>query len=189
MPRAGIDRTAVVAAAAAIADAEGVDAVTLARLAAQFGVRPPSLYNHVAGMDGLRRELALLGLREIIADLGRAAIGRAGADAVLALAEAYRAFARRRPGIYAAALVRAAPAGDAELDAASADLLAIIVATLSAYDLRGDDAIHAVRGLRSLLHGFVTLETGGGFGIPLDLDESFHRLVATYVAGLERGRG
>lgn len=187
MPRAGIDRAAVVAAAAEIADAEGVEAVTLARLAERFGVRPPSLYNHVAGMDGLRRELALLGLRELSADLGRAAIGRAGAAAVLALAESYRAFARRRPGLYAAALVRAHP-DDAELDAASATILEIIVAALGAYDLRGDDAIHAVHGLRSLLHGFVTLETGGGFGIPLDLDESFRRLMATYVAGLEQAR-
>ena len=185
MPRAGIDRATVVAAAAEMADAQGLESVTLARLAERFGVRPPSLYNHVAGAEGLRRELALLGLRELIADLTRAAIGRSGADAVLALSEAYRAFARRRPGLYAAALLRPPEAGDMEMASLSAATLEVVVAGLAAYDLRGDDAIHAVRGLRSLLHGFVTLETGGGFGIPLDLDESFRRLVATYVAGLE----
>lgn len=185
MPRAGIDRATVVAAAAEIADADGLEAATFARLAARFGMRPPSLYNHVAGSEGLRRELALLGLRELIADMTRATIGRAGGAAVLALAEAYRAFARRRPGLYAAALLHPPQVGDTEMEALSATMLDIVVAVLGAYDLRGDDAIHAVRGLRSLLHGFVTLETGGGFGIPLDLDESFRRLVATYVAGLE----
>ena len=185
MPRAGIDRATLVAAAAEMADRDGLETVTFARLAAQFGVRPPSLYNHVAGAEGLRRELALLGLRELIAELTRAAIGQAGAAAVLALSEAYRAFARRRPGLYAAALVHPPAAGDEEWERLSATMLDIVVAVLAAYELRGDDAIHAVRGLRSLLHGFVALETGGGFGIPLDLDESFRRLVATYVAGLE----
>jgi hypothetical protein len=50
----------------------------------------------------------------------------------------------------------------------------------------GDDAVHAVRGLRALVHGFVTLETAGGFGFPLDRDESFRRLLATFAAGLRR---
>jgi len=40
------------------------------------------------------------------------------------------------------------------------------------------------RGPRSLLHGFVSLETGGGFGLPLDLDESFRRLLQVFMAGL-----
>ncbi len=137
MPRAGIDRAAVVAAAAEMADADGLDSVTLARLAGRFGVRPPSLYNHVAGAEGLRRELALLGLRELSANLTRATIGRAGAEAVLALAEAYRAFARRRPGLYAAALVAPPTVGDTELEAASATVLEIVIATLAAYALGG----------------------------------------------------
>lgn len=44
--------------------------------------------------------------------------------------------------------------------------------------------IHAVRGLRSIVHGFATLEAGGGFGMPLDRDESFLRLLRAYLAGL-----
>jgi hypothetical protein len=38
--------------------------------------------------------------------------------------------------------------------------------------------------VRSALHGFVALETGGGFGIPVDLDESFDRMVAALARGL-----
>src|SRR6185437_527132 len=45
--RAGLSTAAVVAAAAEIADAEGLDRLTLARVAAAAGVRTPSLYNHV----------------------------------------------------------------------------------------------------------------------------------------------
>jgi Tetracyclin repressor-like, C-terminal domain len=37
--------------------------------------------------------------------------------------------------------------------------------------------------VRAALHGFIALEANEGFGIPLDLDESFARLVST----LDRG--
>ena len=55
---------------------------------------------------------------------------------------------------------------------------------LRAWDLEGDDAVHAARAFRSAVHGFVALEAGGGFGIPVDLDASFDRLVGLLAAGL-----
>lgn len=182
-PRIGLTRDAVVREAAALADAEGMDALTLAALAARLGVRPPSLYNHVPGIEALHRELALLGIGELRARLGRAAVGRAGEDAVIALADAYRAYGRERPGVYAATQWAPDPADPLWLGMAR-DVVDIVLAALRAFDLDGDAALHAVRGLRSLLHGFVALETSGGFGLPLDQDESFRRLVRVYLAGL-----
>jgi AcrR family transcriptional regulator len=175
----------VVAAAARLADAEGLEAVTLARLAAILGVKPPSLYNHVAGQEGLRRQLALAGMQELTRRLGRAAIGRAGDAALTAISHAYRDFARAHPGLYAASLRAPGPA-DGELAAASAELVGIVLAVLAGYGIEGDDALHAVRALRSVLHGFASLETLGGFGLPLDLDESFYRLVRGSIAGLHQ---
>ena len=186
--RAGLDRAGVVGAAASLADAAGGAEVKLADLAAHLGVRTPSLYNHVAGQEGLRRELALLGVRELGARLARAAVGRAGDDAVLALAHAYRAFAKERPGLYAATL-RAPDPEDAALVAASEEVLGVLRAVLAAYGLRDEAAVHATRGLRSLLHGFLSLELAGGFGLPLDVDGSFVRLVRVFVAGLSRSDG
>lgn len=185
MPRRGLGRAAVVDAAAALADAEGLEQLTLARVAERLGIRTPSLYHHVAGLEGLRRELALLGLRELARRLERAAVGKAGEAALVALAEAYRAFARERPGLYAATL-RAPDPADAELGAAAQEVLAVLLAVLAGLGLAGDDALHAIRGLRSLLHGFAALEAAGGFGMPLDLDESFRRLLAVFIAGLRR---
>ena len=181
--RAGLDREAVVQAAAALADAEGLEAVTLARLAAALGVKPPSLYNHVAGQDGLRRELALLGLRELARRMGRAAMGKAGDAALEAVAHAYRGFARERPGVHAAAS-RAPDPGDAELVGAGGEAVGVVVAVLAGYGLEGDDALHAVRAFRSAVGGFAALETSGGFGLPLDLDESFRRLLRLFTTGL-----
>jgi AcrR family transcriptional regulator len=183
MPRAGLSTAAVVAAAADIADAEGLDGLTLARLAAAVGVRTPSLYNHVGSLDDVRRGIALVGLREIGDALRDAAVGRARDDALVAMAHAYRAYARAHPGRYAATQ-RAPAADDRELIEAAAKAVDVLLAILRGYGLEGDDAIHAARAVRSALHGFVTLEAGGGFGIPVELDQSFERMVAAVARGL-----
>jgi AcrR family transcriptional regulator len=186
VPRAGLNAAGVVRAAANLADADGLDALTLARIAASVGVRTPSLYNHVDGLDDVRRGVALVGLREIGEALRDAAVGRAGDDALTAMAHAYRAYARAHPGRYAATQ-RAPAAGDDEMADAARGSVGVVLAILRGYGLEGDDAIHAARAVRSALHGFVALETGGGFGIPVDLDESFDRMVAALARGLRDG--
>ena len=54
-PRAqgALTRSAVVCAAIAIADSDGLQAVSIRRVAAQLGVRPMSLYSHIASKDDL----------------------------------------------------------------------------------------------------------------------------------------
>jgi AcrR family transcriptional regulator len=182
-PKAGLDRIAVVAAAARQLDATGGREISMADLASQLGVRTPSLYNHIGGQDELRSELVLLGLRELGTRLGRAAIGKAGAPAIFALADAYRAFARERPGLYPLTQ-RAGDLTSAAHIAASAAVIETLSAVLAGFGLYDTAAVHTIRGFRSLLHGFVSLETAGGFGIPLSVDESFERLVQLFVAGL-----
>jgi AcrR family transcriptional regulator len=179
----GLDPARVVDEAARIADAEGLPALTLARVAGELGVRPPSLYNHVDGRAGLVRSVALLGLRELTARLRDAAVGRAGRDALTATARAYRDYALAHPGRYAATVTAPAP-GDEEHVAAAGETVDVVLAVLRGWDLDGDEAIHAARVFRSAVHGFVVLEAAGGFGIPLDLDASFDRLIATLSTGL-----
>ena len=182
----GIDRERVVAVAAELADEVGLDQLTLAQVAARLGVRLPSLYNHVEGLPGLRRELALRGLRQLLERLGGAAIGKSGDAAMLAVGQAYRRFVLEHPGVYAAT-VRAPAPDDREVQQVSAAIVGVVLAVLEPYGLAEDAAIHAVRGLRSIAHGFATLELAGGFGIPLARDESYLRLLRAYVAGLRAG--
>jgi AcrR family transcriptional regulator len=182
--RPGLDHDRVVAAAAQLADAEGLAAVTLSRVAAGLGVRSPSLYNHVDGLEGLRRGIAVSALRELGAVLREAGTGRAGRDALLAIAQAYRAYARAHPGRYPLIQQLPRPA-DPEVEAAAAQVVQVVLDALRAFALTDVDAIHAARGVRAAVHGFVSLETGGGFGLDVDVDESFRRLVATLAAGLE----
>ena len=183
MARRGLDRAAVVDAAVAIADADGLEAVTLARVAAALGVRSPSLYNHVDGRDGLIRAIAARATRELATALRRAATGRAGTTAVAAIAAAQRDYARAHPGRYAATVPAPAP-GDIEHEEAAADAVDVLTSVFGGTGLEGDDVIHAARALRSAVHGFATLETSGGFAIAVDPDVSFRRLVDAVAHGL-----
>jgi AcrR family transcriptional regulator len=173
----------VVRAAAELADSAGLNQVTLAAVAERLGVRTPSLYHHVDGLDGLRRELALFGIHQLRERLTKATIGKAGDDAVRAIMQAYRSFAQKHPGLYNATL-RAPEENDMELRRAAQSVVDVLLAVLEPFGLKEEKALHIVRGLRSLAHGFVSLEAAGAFGLPLNCDESFHRMVDLFLQGV-----
>jgi AcrR family transcriptional regulator len=182
--KVGITETQVRDAAAAIADTDGSDAVTLASVAERLGVRSPSLYAHVDGLPGLRRLLALHAAGAMAAALGDAARGRAADDALRAIAHAYRTFAREHPGWYAALQRAVRPGEDDALYDALAAVVAPAVRALGEAGVPADERVHLTRAYRAALHGFASLERSGGFGMPESVDESFRRLVDLLLAGV-----
>lgn len=178
-----LDRTQVVAAAADIADANGFEALTLAAVAARLDVRIPSLYNHVESLAALKREIGLLALRDIELILTRAAASRQGADALLAIARAYYHYNQEHPGRYLAAQ-RPAAESDQEASSAGTRVVDLLRDVMKPFGLTPRDEIHAVRGFRSLVHGFVGLNAAGGFGLPVDVERSLERALSWFVAGL-----
>jgi AcrR family transcriptional regulator len=184
-PRAGLDREAVAEAAVALAAEEGFERLTIRRVAERLGVRAPSLYNHVAGLEELKRAVAALAAQRLAGRLMRAAVGKSGETAVFAIADAYRSFAKEHPDLYTVTL-RAPEPDDARYSGAAEEILEIVGAALEPYRLGPEEHLDAIRGLRSLCHGFVSLELGGGFGMPRDVDRSFEQAVRTYLLGLTR---
>jgi AcrR family transcriptional regulator len=176
----------VIDEAARLADG-GLEAVTFARLAERLGVRAPSLYNHVNGRAALMELLTLRGLRELAEVIAAAAAGRSGEQALRATGHAYRRYAREHPGTYEATLAPGAEPREPVRTSAER-LLEMLGAILRGWEVEGEQAIDAIRVIRSALHGFVTLERAGGFAMPRDTDASFERLLDTLVAGL-RARG
>ena len=164
-------------------DALGLSRLTLTGLAERLGVRQPSLYKHIDSMDDLQRSISVRAKGDLADTLGRAAVGRSRGDAIVAMAAAYRTWATEHPGRYAA-VQRAPVAGDIADEVASAAVVKVLADVLAGYDLRGDDAIDAIRAIRSALHGFITLEASGGFGLPVDINRSFDRLVKGLVTAL-----
>jgi AcrR family transcriptional regulator len=183
MPRVGLTAQGVIDAAAALADEHGIDAVTLAALAGGLGVKPPSLYKHVDGLEAIHSGIALKGLREMNARIIHATAGLHREDALVALAKAYRRFSIEHPGLYAATL-RVSPQKSPEIDAAAGIFVGVLSSVLEGFDIEGTEALHAIRALRAIVHGFVSLDASGAFGTASNTDESFVRLIRSFAAGL-----
>lgn len=182
----GVVRADVIRVAGEIADAHGLGAVSLTAVAERLGIRTPSLYAHVAGLAGLRRELALVAAATMTEAFREAMSSLSGEEALWALAIAYRRYARRHPGHYEAAQRAVAPGEDDELYEALAGVVLPVFRVLAEMGLAGQDQVHLTRAFRSALHGFVVLEEGGGFGMPASVDESFRRMVGMLISGVRR---
>jgi AcrR family transcriptional regulator len=182
-PKVGLELTEILEAAAEIADQFGMQEVTLANLAKKLGIRPPSLYNHFDGLGGLRKKMAVYGIERLYEVLAQAGIGVSGDEAVMSISKAYVNFARKHPGIYEATL-KAPDMEDEDVQIAGSKIVELTVRVLQAYRLEGDTALHAVRGLRSILHGFSSLEQSGGFKMELDLNESLEMIIKAFIYGV-----
>lgn len=187
MPRAGLTPEVIVTEAAVLADRDGLDALTLAHLAAHLGVRSPSLYKHLDGLPDLQRRLAERGMRELAAALAPGGAAASPAARLRALGHAYRRFAAAHPGLYAATL-RAPGPDEPEVLAAASDLTAAVLGDLAAFGLPADDLVHAARSVRSALHGFVALEAVHAFGLPQSVDASFEGLLDDLEAAMRSRR-
>lgn len=185
MPRAGLSPAVVVREAADMSDEIGYSRLTLAALADRLGVRQPSLYKHIDSLDDLQRGIAVAAKHELGDILARAAVGRAGPDAIRAMADAYRTWVLDHPGRYAAT-VRAPLPDDEEDRQASDEVVSIVLAVLAGFGLTGNAGIDAARSLRAAIHGFVSLEIVGGFGLPRDPARSYRFMVDVLIAGIEQ---
>ncbi len=184
MPRAGLDAAVVTAAAAAVADEIGLSGVTMQVVADRLGVKAPSLYKHVGGLDDLRRRIAVLAATEVGDDLRDAMQGRAGKDALRAAAGAVRRFVEQHPGRWAATVEVQAGGPDDPLTVALERTLVSFAAALRDYRLDPARQVHALRMLRSVLQGFAALEAAGGFRYGVDVDASFDWIVDFLDRGL-----
>ena len=165
-----------------IVDAGGPSALTLKEVARRAQVAPPSLYNHVRDLKELRERAVLRVMDQLTDALAAAAIGQARDDAVRALMHAYRDFARRHPQRYL--LLEPDPLSSALLREEGRRQLEVVARVLAGYDRDEATQIHDIRLLRSVAHGFASLEAASGFGLPEDTDETFERLTGMLIAYL-----
>jgi AcrR family transcriptional regulator len=185
--RTRLTKQDVVQAAVALTNEEGSIALSLNRLAGKLGIRTPSLYNHVDGLPGLQRELAVLNAGLLADRMNEAAIGKSGSELFVAVAQAFRSYVKENPGLYLSTL-RSSGADkrpDPNLIREEERALKVGLAMMISLGLQGEDAIHGLRAFRSMVHGFSTLEVAGGFGLPQECDESFRRLVEVSVVGIK----
>lgn len=184
MPRAGLAPATVVEAAADLADETGFDHLSMGKVADRLGVRTPSLYKHVEGLDDLAHRIAVLAAHELSDTIRDATQGRSAREALAAAARAMRAFVNEHPGRYAAINAARRTGSDDPLEVPTARFLASFAAVLHGYRLDPAQEVHAMRMLRSMLHGFADLELARGFQLDTDVDESFTWLLDFVDRGL-----
>ncbi|WP_067500943.1 TetR/AcrR family transcriptional regulator [Actinoplanes sp. TFC3] len=153
----------IIKAARDLAEAEGWDAVTTRRLAAEIEYSQPVLYSHFKGKDAIMAAVATEGFTDLAAELHTARTSAPEARlALTAVGAAYAAFADRRPAVYdamfthAVDLTFASPETPAILQAGFTELLETV------RPLAGDDDVAALaETFWSGLHGLVTLMRNG----------------------------
>jgi AcrR family transcriptional regulator len=187
VPRAGLTGDDVVASAAGLADEIGFQGVTMGLLADRLGIRPPSLYKHVDGLADVQHRLATLAMTELSEVIRDAVQGRAGRDALAALLTAVRGYVSAHPGRYMATTGAEMTGPDDPLRAASTRVINSIAAVLRGYGITEDKMTHAIRTIRSTIHGFAILEASRGFQWDADPDESFEWMIGFIDRGLRSG--
>jgi AcrR family transcriptional regulator len=175
--RTYLDRDTVVRAAADLADRDGWHAVTLSAVAKEVDRHVSSLYAHVDGLAGLHRAVALLAFDELSEEVWRAALGRTKGDALEAIAQVYRDYARRHPG-RTAALQSARHTDDADLGAAGLRLAEPVRAVLASFGLDDARVQVAHRIFSGMVFGLLRTEEG---------PEDLHQAIALLTAGLASG--
>lgn len=179
-----IDR--LVAMAAEMIEAEGVDQLSLHKLAAALGVTTPSLYRHVASRTALLQAVNERTLSALFAALA-AATAETGtaAERLRRLALVYRSFAQGHPVTYGLAFTNTV--ADLQPDQGWLTAQALPLQALMA-DVAGEaESLTALRGYLALVHGYVMLELAGQFRRGGDLAAAFEAAAAAYLRGWEAG--
>jgi AcrR family transcriptional regulator len=189
MPRARLTPLSVTEAGAALIDEVGFEKLSMGRLAERLGVKTPALYKHVTSQADLAHRIAVMAMAEFADAIRDAIQGRAGSDALAAGAQAMRAYVLAHPGRYTAADAARPTGPDDPLIPAIERVVASWAAMLRGYHLDSSREIHAVRMLRSALHGFSTQEAAGGFRMDAAVDDSFTWMINFLDHGLQHAAG
>jgi AcrR family transcriptional regulator len=184
----GLTKSDVLDAAAAIVDEQGTDALTLSRLAERLGVRSQSLYAHVDGLTGLKRELILYALDLQAARVRRSVMAKSGREALMALMNELVLVNREHPGLSRlTSWSQPDPTDEAMFDAL-VEVSEPFTILLASYGLSGDDLAHWRRIIWTSLQGFLSLEAADMMKLPADPDQSVHLLMDLIADGLDRVR-
>ena len=182
--KAGLDKDIILKTAADLADAEGIANVTLKALAEKLGVKPPSLYKHINGLEELNKALMLYGWKSLEKKVTRAAVGKSKEDAIRAIFYAYRDYVKEHPGVFEAMQWYNMYQSEENLQATE-EVVAVLFQVLSAYDLQEEQKVHIVRMFRVFLQGFLMVEIHGGFGNLASITESFDFSLEILLNGID----
>lgn len=182
-PRAQISLTKILEAAIDICDEEGYEKLALSSISERLGIKTPSLYNHIQSLSDLKQKMAYSGLQIMYDSIVHSVIGCIGDDAITSASKAYIAFVSNHPGLYSA-IAKVPDPYEPQFDALSNQLVKVFIKLFGVYDLSEEESIHAVRGLRSMLYGFSSIQMDFGFRLNYSQEDSLNFVIKTFLTGL-----
>jgi len=184
----GLNLQIILNAAAELAEEKGLENVSLFQVAEKLGVKSSSLYNHLNGLQELLSGVAKIAINRLEDAICNAAVGRSKEDALIAIASTYRKFAKENPELYKA-ILRFPTYSDSGVQEAGHALICILYQVMEPYHYDKEEMIDFVRGFRSALHGFVSLEEAGFFqNTDANVNRSYERLVSSLISTLDTKR-
>jgi AcrR family transcriptional regulator len=190
-------RAALVDAAATVLERDGLAALTVRAVAAEAGVAPMGVYNHLEGKTGLITAV----LERAFADLRTAvspdpALG--APDRLVAAGLGYRRFALAHPITYTLMFGTVDPPVDtkttpiATADAAFQALVDTVIGAQAAGIARAGDPTDLALQIWSAVHGAVSLELTGNLrgaadahaGSAVDADHAYDNVLAMITRGI-----
>ncbi len=165
---------------------DGLEALSLHKLATTLGVKAPSLYRHIGNKNQLLQTVNLATLQTLFATMHEA-IEQAPDDPfaqIEALSAAYRRYAQQHPQLYMLAFTHKSEGVRPDEALLTAMVLPIqeIMAAISGET----NALAALRGALALIHGFVMLELNEQLQRGGNLDDAFAQAVHAYLRGWQK---
>lgn len=182
-----LNRDKIIVATAELIEEIGFKNIALNKLADKLGIKTSSLYNHLDGLNDLYAGLEDLGVEKLEESLRNSAVCLSKEDAVEAVAYAYRKFVKENPELYNA-LMKAPKLDEIGIEHDKKSVFEIMHKILKPYNYNKEEEMHIIRGFRSIVHGFVSLESDGLFRGATDLDESFRLLIVSFVSSIKNNR-
>ncbi|MBE5040172.1 TetR/AcrR family transcriptional regulator [Oscillospiraceae bacterium DSM 107454] len=186
MPRQGLGKERVVQAAVALIEEKGISQFSMGKLAKRLNVKTASLYNHVKNLDMLLEAVGFVAITQLTEAEERAVKGKTGDEALFALAEAFRAFAREHYQLYR--VIMGFPKwNNRMLEQGAGKIVRPVMQVLAGYGLSEVQQFHWQRVLRGMMVGFAFHEHAGGFShFPVDKDESYCIAIQSIADSLHR---
>lgn len=184
MTRVGMDKDIIISKAVELVNKVGIEHITLKMLADNLGVKSPSLYNHINGLDDLKEQLMIYGWKQTEQRILHTVIGMSGYDAIRAMCYAFYDYATENPGVFDVMLWYNKFQSD-EMEMATSELLSIIFKITKSLNLPDDYCFHLIRTFRGFLEGFFLLVNNGSFGHALPIMTSFDISINILIAGIK----
>jgi AcrR family transcriptional regulator len=179
------NRDAIIQTAKMLIERDGVDGLLLSQVAAELGIKSPSLYRHFSSKAALIQAVIEHAFDQLYQAYEGALRNESETpkDRLLEIFRAHRDFAHANPNTYILAYTATAP--ELRTDPDKLEKQAISIQKIMSQISGEQQSLSALRGALALVHGYVMLELKNQFQRGGDLRLAFEASVSAYLRGWE----